>query len=167
MEELDNEEIKRSDRIIALQRFNEVQQFVIDQQEVYRKKRLEQKARLENKMEKKCLDKENIDEEEVQRLLLLFIFLLYFCDIFRDKIITYSRFWSEKTEHSPEVRIEMEHLNQLKRDAKKPKEEKKNKRPRPLFAPDGRPFNINEAKVPFIFITEDINQFDLEVQLYK
>lgn len=79
----------------------------------------------------------------------------------------YSRFWKEKSEHSPEVRIEMERLTQMKRDAKKPKEEAKSERQRPLSAPDGRPYNINEAKIPFVFKNEDVNQFELEVQLYK
>lgn len=61
----------------------------------------------------------------------------------------------------------MERQTQLKRDAKKPKEVKVEKKVRALFASDGRPYNINEAKLQFVFKDDDPNQFDLEIFIYK
>lgn len=64
LEELDNEEIKRSERIVALQCFEEVQRRVTEQEEIYRKKRQEQKIRLGKKIERTSND---LNEEEIQR----------------------------------------------------------------------------------------------------
>lgn len=77
----------------------------------------------------------------------------------------YNRFWKKKSEHCPETRIEIS--NQHRKSKKL--DEKKNdqpKRVRKLFADCGRPFNINEARIPFRMVDEN-GRYELNLQIYR
>lgn len=76
----------------------------------------------------------------------------------------FNRFWQKKSEHCPETRVQIAHQNQ--RNRPRDVEVKKEKRKRRLFADDGRPFNLNEAKISFSF--EDLSdRFILDLHVYK
>lgn len=74
-------------------------------------------------------------------------------------------FWKTTSENAPETRLE---ISQRSRKSKgldeKPKLEKKSLR---LFAKDGRPLNINQAKVCFTFNDDDPKEYVLDVAIYK
>lgn len=72
-------------------------------------------------------------------------------------------FWNKKSENAPEVRVEIS-----KRSQKSKKEnEIKPKKTLKLFAEDGRPLNINQAKLDFKFFDDNPNEFILDLAVYK
>lgn len=76
------------------------------------------------------------------------------------------RFWKKTSEHCPETRIE---ISNQQRKVKKSSEKQKTdqpKRVRKLFADCGRPFNINEARIPFRMIDER-DRYELNVEVYR
>ncbi|KAH8276575.1 hypothetical protein KR044_003222, partial [Drosophila immigrans] len=78
-------------------------------------------------------------------------------------------FWNAKSEHCPEIRTEIARQHKLGRDkgASKPNPlTDKPKRTPHLFAPCGRPYNINQAKLPFNFQDEP-SHYSLLLEVYK
>ncbi|KAK3090140.1 hypothetical protein FSP39_009461 [Pinctada imbricata] len=77
-------------------------------------------------------------------------------------------FWEEKVPFTPESRVAVhEHMKKVKE-----KEDKKNqpkpKPPRQMFSEDGRPLNVNEAKVDFSLADdEENNALVLDVACFK
>lgn len=80
--------------------------------------------------------------------------------------MTDNSFWNEKTEHAPEIRCEIERISQLKKRQDEKKQEKK-KRNRPLFTEDGKPYNINQPKLNFIFDDSNPQEYKLDLAIYK
>lgn len=78
------------------------------------------------------------------------------------------RFWNQPSENTPECRMEMAlHSRRAQKrqdEAKNPPIEKK-WTPK-LFADDGRPYNLNQAKVPYKLENES-DKYVLTVQIYK
>lgn len=77
-------------------------------------------------------------------------------------------FWNQPSENTPECRVEMAfHSRRAQRkqdEAKKtPKEEKRTIK---LFANDGRPYNMNQAKVSYK-LENGPEKYVLTVQIYK
>lgn len=75
------------------------------------------------------------------------------------------RFWKKKSEHCPETRVEISNQH---RKSRKPTEKKKDqpKRVRKLFADCGRPYNLNEGRIPFRMIDER-DRYELDLEVYR
>ncbi|XP_021191278.3 protein tilB [Helicoverpa armigera] len=142
---LDGNDIDRSERIKALQNLPMIRSDILFEQENYRHKRAKQKTRLERDIQSKWDNEyKDLDPEE------------------RNK-----RFWAEKCEHAPEVRHEIEKMRQLKLKSYETEEKKEEKRVYKFFAPDGRPYNINQAKIDFLFNADDPEKYVLDLAVYK
>ncbi|XP_049870002.1 protein tilB [Pectinophora gossypiella] len=143
---LDGKDIERSDRIKALQNLPYIRADILFEQENYLQKRRKQKTRLEKDISNKWENEyKDMDADE------------------RNK-----KFWAEKCEHAPEVRHEIERMRQLKLqsyETEKPQAEEK--RQYKFFAPDGRPFNINQARLDFKFIDSEPDKYILDLAVYK
>lgn len=174
---LDGQAVDKSERILAKQDYAELRNKIIKQQEAHRKKREKQKREAKLKEEKKEQKEKNEKKPGFDGR--------WYTDINEsDKKKTEDReleddslekqqqkdqeFWEEKTEFTPESRIEV-HKQMEKQKARENTEKKEEeKAPRRLFADDGRPLNVNEAKVDFT-LTEDEenNQFLLDIAVFK
>lgn len=80
------------------------------------------------------------------------------------------RFWKQPSYHTPEDRIAIAERFMKKQEKKTRTSDKSNppKRVLKLFAPDGRAYNINQAKVSFRLNDEDDPDFVmLEVSVYR
>ncbi|KAH8386894.1 hypothetical protein KR093_003311, partial [Drosophila rubida] len=78
-------------------------------------------------------------------------------------------FWNAKSEHCPEIRTEIARQHRLGREKSESKPNpltEKPKRTTHLFAPCGRPYNINQAKLPFNFQDEP-SHYSLLLEVYK
>ncbi|XP_075225768.1 touch insensitive larva B [Lycorma delicatula] len=145
---LDNREILRSERIQALQKFDIIRKYILQEQDEYRKKRERQKLAAEIKKTTKS-DKNMKDNE------------LY---VLEDE----ERFWSQKSEHTPETRTEIANHIRKSKELKEKKDSIKQKRTIKLFNKDGKPNNINEPKIEFKLIQDDENNsFILELHIYR
>ncbi|CAH0404921.1 unnamed protein product [Chilo suppressalis] len=142
---LDGIDIERSDRIKALQNLKIIRSDILFEQDNYKCQRTKQKSRLERDIQEKW-EKEYkaMDPEE------------------RNK-----KFWAEKCEHAPEVRHEIERMRQLKAKSYETTEKKEEKRIYNFFSPDGRPFNINQAKIDFKFDDSQSDVCVLDLAVYK
>ncbi|XP_073941961.1 touch insensitive larva B [Choristoneura fumiferana] len=142
---LDGREIDRSERIKALQNLPVIRQDILFEQNEYRHRRRKQKARLEYEIQYKW-DNEYKDMDPDERN---------------------KKFYAEKCEHSPEVRHEMERMRLLKLKSYETEKKTEEKRQYKFFAPDGRPFNINQAKIPFLFNDTEPDKYVLDLAVYK
>lgn len=80
------------------------------------------------------------------------------------------RFWKEMSENTPEARVELaRHSRRAKQQAIQSKEDSSERKIKiNLFNKDGKPNNINEAKIPFKFEEdEERNCFILTLEIYK
>ncbi|XP_042222767.1 dynein axonemal assembly factor 11-like [Homarus americanus] len=78
--------------------------------------------------------------------------------------------WGEASEHTPEIRLAMhQHIERCRqRHQHTASSNNKKKREVRLFTADGRPLNVNAAKLEFKFIEDEENNcFTLEVHTYK
>lgn len=142
---LDGREIERSERIKALQNLPIIKPDVLFEEENYRHQRVKQKLRLEKDIKNKW-------ENEYKDL---------------DLDETSKKFYAEKCEHAPEVRYEIEKMRQLKLKSYETEDKKEEKRVYKFFASDGRPFNINQPKIDFMFNEADPNVYVLDLAIYK
>lgn len=143
---LDGKEVERSDRIKALQNLPVIRADILFEQENYRHQRRKQKTRLQRDIRDKWENEyKDMDPDE------------------RNKI-----FWAEKCEHAPEVRYEIERMRQLKLKSYETDENKsEEKRQYKFFASDGRPFNINQAKIAFQFNDTEPDRYILDLGIYR
>ncbi|KAF2879921.1 hypothetical protein ILUMI_26250 [Ignelater luminosus] len=72
-------------------------------------------------------------------------------------------FWKASSEHAPETRVEIS----KRRSKNKVKEERTEKKPIKLYAQDGRPLNINQAKIDFKFEYDDPKEYVLDMAVYR
>ncbi|KAG8243682.1 hypothetical protein J6590_039689 [Homalodisca vitripennis] len=80
----------------------------------------------------------------------------------------FSSYWSEVSYHTPETRIELANRSRRSKGKGCEEEKKPTKRQVILFKEDGRPNNVNEAKIPFSFEEDDErNCFVLTLGIYK
>ncbi|XP_041969301.1 protein tilB [Aricia agestis] len=142
---LDGKDIKISERITCLQNLPMIRSDVLFEQENYKYQRQSQKTRLKKNIQSKWENEyKDMDPDE------------------RNK-----KFWAEKCEHAPEVRQEIERMRQLKIKSEQKEEEKEPKRQYKLFNDDGRPFNINQPKIDFLFSDAEPDKFILDLYLYR
>nr|CAD7437722.1 unnamed protein product [Timema bartmani] len=78
-------------------------------------------------------------------------------------------FWSQTTDHSPETRIQMANFTRRHRQNGQPRADATpHHRKYRTFASDGRPLNLNEAKVPFTLTEDDTtNSIVLDVSVFR
>ncbi|XP_021927882.1 protein tilB homolog isoform X3 [Zootermopsis nevadensis] len=149
---LDGQEIERCERILAAQEYEEVKKFILSHEQEYKVMRLAQKQHAKQRIEeeeKKYAEAQDKPEEE--RL---------------------QEYWSEVSDHSPETRMQIaEHvLKQLEQNQKRHDNDpaKTPQRVYKLFNADGKPLNVNEAKIPFILTENDAtNSLVLDIAVYK
>lgn len=175
---LDGKEVEKSERIKAIQNLGIIRPRIIEQQENYKKKRAKQKAEAEQK-EKEEEERKRKDEEVQKNTQNKAGFDgRWYTDIndsekrklaeeqHQKKV---DQFWQEKTSYTPESRLAThKHLKEMKeRDENKDKE-KEEKKPRQLFAKDGRPYNVNENKLDFT-LSEDMdgNSIILDLAVFR
>ncbi|XP_017073582.1 protein tilB-like [Drosophila eugracilis] len=76
-------------------------------------------------------------------------------------------FWQAKSEHCPEIRMEIARQHRLGRERHETKPQlDPPKRDRSLFAPCGRPYNLNQGKLPFNF-QDEADYYLLQLEVYK
>ncbi|XP_039307444.1 protein tilB homolog [Solenopsis invicta] len=164
LQELDMQEITRSERIKALQIYSRARDNVIESYKNYEKNKIAQRARRNaahkttetinqmNTAEEQVEDTENEQNEKLD-------------DESEDE-----RFWKQPSYHTPEDRVAIAERFMKKQEKKNRTSDKSNqpKRVLKLFAPDGRAYNINQAKVPFRLNDEDDPNFVvLEISVYR
>ncbi|KAH8269853.1 hypothetical protein KR026_012391, partial [Drosophila bipectinata] len=89
------------------------------------------------------------------------------CAAIEDEEERIQTFWQSKSEHCPEIRTEIARQHRLGRERHEPKSvETVPKRPRHLFAPCGRPYNLNQAKLNFNFQDEP-DHYLLHLEVYR
>lgn len=75
-------------------------------------------------------------------------------------------FWKSTSEHAPETRVDIATRARKNRESGK-EENTPEKRSIRLFSKDGRPLNINQAKVKFHFDDCDPSCYVLDIAVYK
>lgn len=91
------------------------------------------------------------------------------CAGFEDEDERTKAFWNSKCEHCPEIRTEIAQRHKAgraKAESKPNPLTEKIKRNPKLFAPCGRPYNINQAKLPF-HIQDESGHYALQLEIYK
>ncbi|XP_018797461.1 PREDICTED: protein tilB [Bactrocera latifrons] len=142
---LDCEEIKISEKLQAQKSLCVYRAVIVQKQADYFMQRDEQKLRVAEKKAQLESEMAQIDDED-SRL---------------------KKFWDTKSEHCPETRMDIAKYHKLGREKNKAAEEKKPvRRPLTLFAPCGRPYNLNQPKLPFN-LKDECNEYILELGVYK
>ncbi|CAH8662589.1 unnamed protein product [Schistosoma haematobium] len=147
---LDGVEITKSERIVALQNLERIRPVIEEKQREHGLKRNSEKVEAVRRKER--FAKANTDSSYTTMGL--------------------EEYWSEKVPYTPESRIETHEYMQQK---EKSRQETKNSRIEPrvitkYFAEDGRPYNINTAKIEFNLkedILDDHDVYILDVAVYK
>lgn len=142
---LDSTAITKSDRLAASLAYPEILPEILVHQERYFRFREEQRIRVTHQIQENRHQMSLIPDEEE-----------------RNKF-----FWDSKCEHSPESRVDMAN-QQMENDRKKHQSGDKveKKAPRRLFQDNGQPFNVNEAKLEFLF-RDLLDSFELELFIPK
>ncbi|XP_044863631.1 dynein axonemal assembly factor 11 isoform X3 [Mauremys mutica] len=188
---LDSKEIERSERIQALQNYQQVEKQIRDQEQVYVLKRAREKEealkKIQEKKEKKekqikpkpgfdgrwytdinninldpLEDKENHQQKETEKE-----YQEWKIDNDDDED---RAFWEEPTPFTPESRLEAHrHLEEKRRVKENIRGQKmKEKPPRTLITAEGKVLNMNEPKLNFFLKDdEENNQFILDLAVYR
>ncbi|KAK2900617.1 hypothetical protein Q8A67_008732 [Cirrhinus molitorella] len=164
---LDGKEIRRGERIQALQALDAVRRHVLEQEAEYLEKREKQKKsglkETSEKQEDPQIDqllsenqngthqnpesssKSHRDAEDMER-----------------------EFWEKPCPFTPESRLEAHrHLEDKRRAKEKEREKPKNKTPRTLITADGRVLNVNEPKLDFSLTEDENNCMRLDLHVYR
>ncbi|XP_017883352.1 protein tilB homolog isoform X2 [Ceratina calcarata] len=154
LKELDGTPIERSERIKALQVYSAVEGGAIRDYARYRKTREAEVLDYQEKMKSEtrevsqcCEGSENEEEEDDEK------------------------FWKRKSRHTPEERMAIAERVLRKQERRNREKDKGKHQPAyvlKLFSPEGKPYNMNQPKVPFALNEEEYNdRIILEVNLYK
>lgn len=144
---LDGQEVTSFEKISAKKRLSEIKPGIKKCQKEYGKFRVEQKLRVKKELARMEKELELITDEE-ERV---------------------KWFWNCKSENCPETRIQIAGFRKKKGGSEKgvSSEVDPNRESRlTLFAPDGRPFNINRAKLKFNLIDEP-SHYELILEVPK
>ncbi|KAK7100090.1 dynein axonemal assembly factor 11-like [Littorina saxatilis] len=171
---LDGVDIEKSERIQAVQNLGINRPRIIQQQEEYKKKRAKQKAEAEKKEREEA--EKNAQEEEKENQEKQGPDGRWYTDINesdkqkakeKEHQKKVDEFWQEKTSFTPESRMEVhKKLKEMKEKDEK-KDDKEEKKERAMFAPDGRPFNINEDKLDFTLLDDENNNIVLDLAVFR
>ncbi|XP_019883745.2 protein tilB [Camponotus floridanus] len=166
LRELDMQEIERSERIKALQIYAQARDDVIESYQRYERTRIVERTRRKAALETTEIktntieeEQENIKNEPSEN-----------ANTGKDDEAENERFWKQPSYHTPEDRVAIAERS-LKQQEMRNRSSNKNdcpKRVLKLFAPNGRAYNINQAKVSFKLNDEDDPNFIvLEVSVYR
>ncbi|XP_011638328.1 protein tilB homolog [Pogonomyrmex barbatus] len=165
LQELDMQTIERSERIKALQIYSRARDDVIESYQHYEKTRTQRRnaahktsgsTNQTNMTEEQIENTKNKRNENVNTE--------------QDDESEDECFWKQPSYHTPEDRIAIAERFAKKQEKKNRSSDKSDhpKRMLKLFAPDGRAYNINQAKVSFRLNDEDDPNFVvLEVAVYR
>ncbi|XP_048384660.1 dynein axonemal assembly factor 11 isoform X2 [Stegostoma tigrinum] len=166
---LDGKEIIRSEQIQALQDYPIVRQRVVEQQEVYILKRTKKKETVQKNLEdkennkpdpgQKTENKKNNTTEEGNKGK----------KNTEDEAEMNKKFWEERTEYTPESRLEVHrHIEKMRKLKDKDGNQGKPKPQRILITSEGRVLNVNEPKIDFkLTDDEENNQLILDLAVYR
>ncbi|XP_066025477.1 dynein axonemal assembly factor 11-like [Pocillopora verrucosa] len=167
---LDGKEIDKSERILAKQDYENIRNKIVSQQSDHAKKRerekqeaaktktAEKELQSGNENQNECISESS---EENQR------------KTEKEEEEEEKRFWQEKTDFTPESRIELhQHIEEKRKQREKIDDERigRNKPAKEtrFFASDGHVLNINQGKWDFQFDDdEDNNRFVLDLPCFK
>lgn len=151
---LDGKEIDKSERILAKQDYDRIRNKIIIQQVEYEKKRENERE----EAEKRKLQNENQGGAEMENV---------------DSNEEEKRYWQQKTDYTPESRIELHQHIEEKRQQREKKDDERLGRNKParetkFFTDDGRVLNINQGKWDFeLCDDEENNRFVLDLPCFK
>ncbi|XP_016385320.1 protein tilB homolog [Sinocyclocheilus rhinocerous] len=162
---LDGKEIRRGERIQALQELDAVRRHVLEQEAEYLEKREEQKiSGLKETTEKQ-------EDPQINQLLSENQNGTHQNPESSSKAHTEDKekeFWEKPCPFTPESRLEAHrHLEDKRRAKEKEREKPKTKTPRTLITADGRVLNINEPKLDFSLTEDENNCMRLEIHVYR
>ncbi|XP_076246128.1 touch insensitive larva B [Calliopsis andreniformis] len=150
LKELDGTVIERSERIKALQACAQIEGEIIRSYVKYRKTR-----------EAEIIDyRERIALEATQE------------DATQNEEEENEKFWKRTSRHTPEERVAIAE-RVLKQEEQKNKSNNEKNRLKPVyvpkfFSPEGKPYNVNQAKVPFKLNDEEYHdRIVLEISVYR
>ncbi|GBN49999.1 Protein tilB [Araneus ventricosus] len=140
---LDGEKIKKSERIVALQKYNRIRSEILEQEKLYLKHNQYKSEDIKEDLENSWNDQETCDEE------------------------SQSNFWKQQTKNTPQSRIEI--YKHMEKSRKKPNSEtKKPKLVRKLITDDGKILNVNEPKLDFEFADDEENNcYKLDLAVFR
>ncbi|KAI9588855.1 protein tilB [Glossina fuscipes] len=146
LDELDGEEITITHKLQAKHNLKEYRVIIVQCQIDYAMKRDEQKLRFLQQKENLVHHMSSIEDEH-------------------EKMKT---FWDSKSEHCPEIRYEIAkyHRQGQEKGTTTKNEKVLQKKVVQLFAPCGRPYNMNKPQLPFKLSDED-SQYILKLDVYK
>ncbi|XP_048363168.1 dynein axonemal assembly factor 11 isoform X2 [Sphaerodactylus townsendi] len=183
LQHLDAKEIRRSERIQALQNYPEVKKRIKEQEQAYFLKRSREKEEAEiqawRKQNKKKERKEQTPGFDGQ-----IIYSLedgenhpkaeggnqsHDMEVGEEEDEEEKAFWEEPVPHTPEARLEAHRFLEDKKNAKENRErKKKEKPPRTLITPEGTVLNVNAPKLPFSLKDDQgNNEFVLDLAVYR
>ncbi|XP_068233167.1 dynein axonemal assembly factor 11-like isoform X2 [Palaemon carinicauda] len=143
LDELDGSAITRSERLRALQELTQSDSTVRVDQQIAIEKRAREKEKYAQDAEMKRKTEEAVEMSDEE-------------------------WWNSSSEHTPESRLALHRELQERRKKEETSPKKKKVLPIKLFTSDGRPLNVNTAKLEFnIKEEEENNCFVLEVHTYK
>ncbi|WAR24399.1 TILB-like protein [Mya arenaria] len=147
---LDGILVEKSERILAAQDYGVIRARIIQQQLEYKKKREIEKEEARLQEEREQREKEEQESIEGKP--------------------GFDGTWYTNINEEDKEKIAKKKTEKAEEEFKKDKEDEKNppRPPRRMFADDGRPLNVNEAKINFT-LTEDEtgNNYLLDYQCYK
>uniref|UniRef100_A0A1I8MFE6 Dynein axonemal assembly factor 11-like CS domain-containing protein n=2 Tax=Musca domestica TaxID=7370 RepID=A0A1I8MFE6_MUSDO len=145
LESLDCQDVTSTQKLQAKPHLREYRAIIVQRQAVYAMQRDEQKIRfLQQKQQLEA--KMSTIEDESERI---------------------KTFWDSTSENCPEIRIEMARYQKQCRNKKNTGEtEKPIKKEPTLFAPCGRPYNLNKPELTFK-LKDEANEYILELDVYK
>nr|XP_016999326.1 protein tilB [Drosophila takahashii] len=142
---LDCVEITPSERLQALRELSKNRAIIVQKQADQAIKRDEQRIRVAEQQSALAESCAGIDDEE-ERI---------------------KAFWQAKSEHCPEIRTEIARQHRLGRERHETKSPlDPPKQMRNLFAPCGRPYNLNQGKLPFTF-QDEADHYLLQLEVYR
>ncbi|XP_064624999.1 dynein axonemal assembly factor 11-like [Lineus longissimus] len=172
---LDGVAIEKSERIKAVQEYSPLKEKIILQQEQYKRKREKEKEEANKKKEKEVTETKPgfdgrwyTDINSGDKKSTVEITELTEEDEGTNADEEDSKFWNEKCAFTPESRLEVHEQIQKQKKREEKDDKGPQKRERKLFTDDGRPLNVNEAKMDFSLTEdEDENTMMLDVPVYK
>ncbi|KAK6195350.1 hypothetical protein SNE40_000800 [Patella caerulea] len=166
---LDGREIEKSERIKACQEYSLIRTRIVQQQLEHKVKREKQKKEAADREEKQKKNEEPKSEKKAG------FDGRWYTDMNKAEKAEKDKqddeqneeFWNEKVDFTPESRIAVHKQVQKNKEKNQPQEEKVEKTPRRLFSSDGRPLNVNEAKIDFSLTEDDNNNIVLDLAIFR
>ncbi|CAF3496652.1 unnamed protein product [Rotaria sp. Silwood1] len=132
LQRLDGNEITKTERILALQKYDKISKRIEELDQQYAEKRVTIMS-VKNQVNEYARTKQERDADE--------------------------NYWERRSEYTPESRIETHESLKKKRERESKETKSESKPVRQYIGDDGRPFNCNEPKVDFKLYESDDDQY--------